>query len=286
MNSLTIIENKAITSLPVLLREIVKAKYDLAIKTISDPSLEVQIKNMIVVAYAEMGLTLDKKNERVVTFLRETLMVDFRKPKYETVSFELIKMFVCAGVRGEYPLFNGQLNTINIRNIHHWINEGLKSEKYKYALKEHQAMIEKEIKREPSIIEKEFLSKKGCLDAFERYKKNKEIPFGAFAYYDVLNDFIGVEYKNTGKKTLVSDPAVRKEITTRLTEKHTKELLREKTKHEKRGNLGVAEGLMSAITADFKNTKSLENLIKAEFLMHFFDQLIKENKTLEFPENT
>lgn len=278
MNSLTIIEKSAIEKMPVQLKQVAQAKFSTPIKFMKPIDLATEVKNLIIVAYTELGITLEKR-EDTITFLRDTLVKDFRMPKYEHISFELIKVFVSNGIRGEYGTFKNQLNTINVQNIHHWIKEGFKSETYKRAQQEFKDMVEKENNPQRSMSEKLMFSKDGCIKAFESYKSSKRMPFAAFAYYDIINDLIGVDYK--GKKTLVTDFEVRKEITTRLTERHTQELLHEREKAVKRGNLSEAEAIMSAITSEFKEGNSLTNLIKAEFLTYYFDQLIKENKPLQ-----
>lgn len=279
MTRLTVIENQAILNIPVQLQPILSARLKIPIKSYSLPALEIQIKNMIIISFTELGIGIEDKND-VITFLRQTLLKDFKGPKYENLSIEVINLFVSNGIRGHYGTFKNQLNTINIQNIYHWINEGLKSEDYKRSILEYNKQLDV---LPGNSIDKAMFSKQSCVNAFKRYKEAGVMPFGSFAYYDIINDLIGSPYLGNREKTLVHDSVIRKEITTRLTEKHTKEMLFEKKKQERRGNIGTAEALIGSITAEFKDSNSLKNLIKHEFLKTYFNQLISENKELELP---
>lgn len=277
--SLLLTERNVISKLPEHYQPIVLAKFSEPIKKMGNLSLATEIRNMVVIAHAELGLNIDSKDD-VISFMVDTLLKDFRAPKYATISIELIKLFVKNGVRGDYGTFKNQMNIVNIQNLHFWISEGLKSEKYKLAQNEFNLILQKESMPEMSEAQKIMFSKESCKRAFETYKKTKEIPFSAFSYYNIINDLIGVEYK--GLKTLITDLEVRKQITNEVREKYTKKLLSEKKRYDKTGDLTISHGIMDAIASDFKTGESLNNLIKAEFLKYYFDKLISEQKELEF----
>lgn len=277
--NLTIIEKNLINALPLHYQPIVVAKYSTPIKSIGDRTLAEGITEMLIVTNAELGLKLEGNNE-VISFLRETLMKDLRAPKFHTVSLELIKHFVGNGVRGEYGTFKNQMNIVNIQNIHYWINEGLKSNAYKQAVAEYNEMLKKENQfSERPVIEKIMFSKDACVKAFEHYKMLKTPPFAAFAYYDIINDLIGVEYK--GVKTLLTDTELRKKITSETRQAYTNTMVYNKKKAEARGNHSLAESIMMEVLNEFKGNKGFQNALKEKFLIAFFDQLINQNKNLE-----
>lgn len=277
INTLTISEKSLIPQLPSHFQPIVAAKYSTPIKSIGDRSLAEGLTEMLIVTNAELGLKLEGNND-VITFLRETLMKDLRAPKFQTVSLDLIKLFVSNGVRGQYGTFKNQMNIVNIQNIHYWINEGLKSEAYKKAIMEYNELLKKEVEPK-SIMSKMMFSKSACVKAFEHYKLIKTPPNAAFAYYDILNELIGVEYK--GFKTLLTDPEKRKAIHAETLEFYTKQMSAVQRKESKRNNLTLAEAIMNEIATEFKGSKGFENLLKERYLLAFFDQLINQNKNLE-----
>lgn len=275
--NLLLAEKNVITLLPEHFQPIVIAKYSEPIKKIGNLSLATEIRNMVVLAHAELGLNIDAKDD-VISFMVDTLLKDFRAPKYSTVSIELIKIFVKNGVRGDYGTFKNQLNIVNIQNIHYWINEGLKSELYKKAIMEYNEILKKEQEPMP-VIDKIMFSKNACIKAFEDYKLLKTPPFASFAYYDIINDLIGIEYK--GFKTLISDSKLREKIINETKEYYTSAMIYNKKKAEAQGHYSFAEAIMSTVSNDFKGDKGFENKLKEKFLTAFFDELITNNKNLE-----
>jgi len=275
--NLLLAEKNVITLLPEHFQPIVIAKYSEPIKKIGNLSLATEIRNMVVLAHAELGLNIDAKDD-VISFMVDTLLKDFRAPKYSTVSIELIKIFVKNGVRGDYGTFKNQLNIVNIQNIHYWINEGLKSELYKKAIMEYNEILKKEQEPMP-VIDKIMFSKNACIKAFEDYKLLKTPPFASFAYYDIINDLIGTEYK--GFKTLISDSKLREKIINETKEYYTSAMIYNKKKAEAQGHYSFAEAIMSTVSNDFKGDKGFENKLKEKFLTAFFDELITNNKNLE-----
>lgn len=275
--NLLLAEKNAIPLLPEQFQPIVLAKYSDPIKKIGNLSLATEIRNMVVIAHAELGLNIDSKDD-VISFMVDTLLKDLRAPKYATISIELVKLFVKNGVRGDYGTFKNQMNIVNIQNIHYWINEGLKSETYKKAISEYNEILKKETEPVP-VIDKILFSKSACIKAFEHYKMFKTAPFAAFAYYDIINELIGFEYN--GIKTLLTDQELRKKITMETKQSYTESMLFNKNKAEKRGNYSLAESIMHDVSNEFKGQKGFENILKEKFLCAFFDQLINQNKNLE-----
>jgi hypothetical protein len=57
-----------------------------------------------------------------------------------------------------------------------------------------------------------------------------------------------------------------------------------KAKCEKMGDISGAERIMNSLLEDKKGLKSYERLIKTNFLKHYFEMLIAENKELRLIE--
>jgi hypothetical protein len=266
--SLTLTENTTISKLPVQMQQIVIAKFQKPIKSIKDFDLATSIKNMLIISHAELGITVEGKDQ-VVSFLRDTLLKDFRGAKYEHISFDLIKLFVSNGIRGEYGTFKNQMNTISIQNIHYWINEGLKSEKYKHALKEFNLKLDEENKQNTVKPMQDGDLMYSCLSAFETYKETGELPsFGAHAYYDIIKRFLNL-------KTLILNEdwqAVKKEAKFNY-------INLTKSKAARKADI---PGMLKKLS--FDGTGQHEFEIKKVGLKFYFDRLIKENKNLEFTD--
>ena len=130
---LRVTEKKAIEGLTESLKPIVTARLNTPISKIKPVDLADAVAAMLVRAYMEMGLNIDT-NSQALTFIKDTLDKDLQGSKYSHLSVDLIGLFVSNGIRGQYGTFHGQLSTINIPNIFHWINSGLKSEDYKNSI--------------------------------------------------------------------------------------------------------------------------------------------------------
>lgn len=128
-------------------------------------------------------------------------------------------------------------------------------------------------------IDKLLFSKESCIRAFQHYKQSKRSPLAAFAYYDIINDLIGIPYKNF--KTLLTDSVQRKEIHDKTLESFITQMSSVHKKEARRGNLSLAESIMLEISNEFKGNKAFENILKEQYLLAFFDKLILENKDLE-----
>lgn len=169
-----------------------------------------------------------------------------------------------------------------LKTVNQWIKTYVNKELRLKAIKNWNLQIEKSETSDKPIIDKIFFSKRGCENAFQRYKDLGLMPAGAFAYYDFINDLIGIEYK--GRKTLIDDLETRKKIIKQTTHEYTNKLLQAKVFEEKKGNMNLSEALMSIVASNFENDIGLINLQKGYFLKHFFNELIKQNKNLIFNE--
>jgi hypothetical protein len=276
MGNLTTVENSAISTLQPVHQQFMVAKFKKPIKDYDDYTLEKGIKNLILVSYAELGLKVDPE-DKVVTFLIETLLKDLRRHKYEHITLEEIQLFISLGLRGELGTFNGQMNTLNVQNLNWWIKKGIESEDRKNAIREFNAKLSKEQTPVIPTIQKVMFSKQACVDAFVMYRDKGVLQFCAFAYYDIINDLIGEPYKGQYEKTLVHDEDARKLIVSECKESIEKDFMPQKIRAEKAGNLNESEAIMGAILGDHGH---LLRRMKAAFLKYYFDQLIKEGKEL------
>lgn len=277
--NLTVIENKAIQALPVTLQPYVAVRFKKPLKDYDNFDLEMEIKNMLVIAFSELGITTSASDQGVLTFLRETLIRDFRRAKFAHLTFEEIRLYVSNGIRGDYGTFNNQLNTINIQNIHYWIKRGLESDERKRALEafNQQVALEDHQRSEVPLQVKIQRSIESILNAFDYYRENGKIQFCGFAYYDILNDLIGEDYK--GRKTLVTDPATRKAIFEKSEEAFLADLRKKKFKAEASGNNNAAEQI-GEIMANVRESATLQNKQKELLLGAYFDKLIANNTDL------
>lgn len=129
--NLTVIENKAIAQLPVSLQEFVTAKFKPQIQALKESELEARISALVMRTLAEAGVK-DANDNKVVTFIRETLLEDLRGPRFSKLTFEEIELSFKKGVRHEYGPFMG----VNIQTIHFWLKSFLNSKEREIAIKE------------------------------------------------------------------------------------------------------------------------------------------------------
>jgi len=129
--SLLKIENRAISEISSVHQEYILTRFNLVIKRYSDEILEEKILNVIIKTLFSAGVK-DSNDSKVITFLRENLLIDLKKPKYNHLTFEEFELAMYKGVRREYGIYMG----VNIQTIHSWLNEFINSQERKNALKE------------------------------------------------------------------------------------------------------------------------------------------------------
>lgn len=129
--NLTVIENKVIANMPVSLQEFVTAKFRPQIQSIREPELALKVSALVMRTLTEAGVK-DAGDNKVVTFLRETLLKDLQNPKFSKLTFEEIELALKKGVRHEYGPFMG----VNVQTIHFWIKSFLGSKEREAAIKE------------------------------------------------------------------------------------------------------------------------------------------------------
>lgn len=276
---LTVSESNALDQVPATLQDFVRARLAPPIRSLSDFELEAALTFMIPNAYLEMGLA-NSSDSKVVTHLRETLAKDLRRASFEMLTLGEVQLFISRGIRGEYGTFRGQLNSLNIPNIHYWIRSGAQSRERAEATKEFNRLLDAQLKTsEVPLHLKVERSKQGLLNLFARYKETGQMDHVGFAYYDVLLDLKGVDYK--GFRTLVTDEQVRKSITKEIKSNLEKKYTAEKHKAEKKGDLTLAASI-GEFMGRLDDENEFKNKVKERFLKHYFDELIKKGEYLKF----
>lgn len=288
--NLTVVEKNQIPNIPLHYQPYVIAKFQTPMKRHSDMEIEFAVKSILGRAYAELGISTGTSD--VLSFMRETLLKDFRTPKFENLTLELVSLFISNGIRGEYGSFKNQMNTINIQNIHYWISKGLESQKYLEAMKEfNRKLAESEIK-EPSIEEKTARSKQALKNLFQKYRESGDLGMTPWAYYSALCDLIGTRVAYRAKdgseafyKTLFTDPVLRhkldaqgeKEYKDSIAGKSNPDDIYSRSRKKDESEMEMARIITSALSKE----DGLVNKKKEVALRYYFDQLIQEGKELD-----
>lgn len=228
-----------------------------------------EIYNIIKVAEFDSGFTkLHDDDLLVLAKSTYDLIID----RYPNLTIQEFKVACKSGVLDVYGDWKGMC----LKTIAFWINSYLNTEGRIKAIKEWNAKLENKTSNIPVAAILEF-NKQGALRAFQTYKSTGRLPIGAFAYYDLINEMIGSDYK--GIKTLVPDPEEREKICKEVLQIKINIALEEKKIAERKGNYRNAENLIEAIMNGFKGNMEKER--KTAFLKSFFDSLIKQNKPLQ-----
>lgn len=264
-------EIQAMELLQVSQRPFIMAVMDSRIVNLTPVDAGKEIYKILKVIEMDSGLT--RIHDDDIAILAKSTH-DIVNSNYKGLTVSEFRTACKNGVIGAY----GEWFGFCLKSVVKWIEGYVTLDARKQAIKDWNDKLEREKFSEKPLVEKMFFSKQACIKTFEYYRKYKEEPFGAFSYYDILNELIGVEFK--GHKTLVTDPEVRKKIFAECLEKHNRGLTSQKKKKESSGDFKVAEAIMSIVASDHQNSNGLVNLQKAALLKHFFDQLIKEKKEL------
>jgi hypothetical protein len=276
---MNLIENKAISEIPAAYQELIRAKINHpAISSMGDYELEVSLKNIVMVSYAEMGLK-DSVDTQTATFLRQTLMKDFKRIPFCNATVQEIELFISRGLRGEYGTFKGQLNVINVQNIHHWVRSGLTSKDRELAMKEFNKKLQEQETVQLTEEQKFEILKAGARKRFLDYKEGGNLGIGAYVIYDTINKIKGVE-TSTGKKSLITDPQTREKVWKECKVELERKYSQEKRKAERGGNHTLAGSISEFMVSD-STQGELHMRCKEKFLRIYFDSLISNGKTLE-----
>jgi len=273
------IELDILKSFPEEQQEFIKAKFSPPIHSLRSSDFENKLLSIIEDAFKANGSS--NKDTSVIEHIFEQLKKDFQRPKFKAIGIGQIELACYKGARKEYHK-QGEFFAVNVTAFHSWIDSYLRSKENTEALNQFLLKTKETTyqTRSTTTIDQVMFSKQAIQDSFKRYKESGNMPLAAHAYYNILNELIGVEFN--GKKTLVPDHDARKKIAKEVEENLTTSSLKAKDRAERIGNLTQAEILMGMITSEFSEASTLVNEIKKAFLKHYFDELIKKNEELVF----
>lgn len=261
----------AIHSLPSIKQSFILALMDSKIATMEKVNAGNSIYEIVKISEFDSGIGKYDNDDLIVL---SKSIYDLIIDRYQTLTITEFKKACKYGVINTYGDWQGMC----LKTFNQWIKGYLNAEQRVTAIKEWNAKIAKSETSDVPVKSRIEFSKQSAIKAFEHYKLTKEMPLSPSSYYDVINEFIGIEYK--GKKTLITDPETRKKIVAECEELHTKMAMGLKKKSETNGHFNEAEKLIEVII-DPKGQKTLERMIKAAFLKQYFNQLIESGKEME-----
>lgn len=267
-------ENNLIKKLPEHLQPYVVARYTKPIIQCTDYELQATCLTSVQDA-VNANERLGKDNSAVITNLYEQLAKDLRKPKFRAITLEEVTEALFRGARKEY----GDFFAVNIGTIHGWIDAYLKSKERLEAINQFILLSNEGLTTDKPRMLTVQEDIEGCKKLFERYRNSGNLDQLAFAYYDFINERVGVLVDS--RKTLVPDPKVRQDILEKTEGALLESLLDERKRLEKRGFMGDARSITQKIEMGFKGDKLLKNRQKQMALKWYFDTLIKEGRELE-----
>ena len=272
---LTASEIKGLETLPNDKKTIIQAMIDKKVLSGLKEDGVSFVFEVIKVTEINSGLTkLDNKDLTALAFS----VYDLINENFKNLTHLELKTACKNGVIGNY----GQWFGMCLKTFNEWIKAYLNAEVRKQAIKDWNLAVEKSQFSDKPIVNLDLFNKESCLRAFENYKNTGNMPMAAFAYYDTINDLIGVDYN--GKKSLITDKAARKHLVSISEEEYQKMALNSKKRAEINGNFGAGETIMDALLTDVRALKSFERITKFNFLKYYFDYLIKNNIQLDFTE--
>lgn len=272
-NQLLVSEKNAITSLPLSLQEFAMARQEPPINTLKPNEVKRACAEVLTKASFDMGSPMANEAQ-VLKFQTEALFLELGG-KFGNMTLSELRSAFNKGIRGEFGQFFGMCPATYNKFIKSYFELPARGQ----AQIEYLNLLAGLKTTEVPIQIKTDISKNGCLRIFKIYKETGKFELFPWKYYDMLNDLIGVEYK--GFKTLITDPAKRKEIFEKTEGEYKKQLLQEKERAEKRGRLSDAEAIKSRIAMGFENDEPLKNKQKTLMLKMYFDGLIANGKELE-----
>jgi hypothetical protein len=215
-----------------------------------------------------------QKQAQVLKFQTEAFFKEIRG-KFRQFTIPELKEAFRRGVRGEA----GQYFGLCPKTYHQFMEWYFELEERvtawnKYLNSGEQDQEQKPIKFSPAQW-REF-----ALAAFNNYKldPDRDSPNKGYSasIYDAINDLIGVEIPHSKRgtvKTLVADPVTRKELQ-----------ISTKIEYQDFKNNAVKSGLVKKEDcAQFDQGPLYGRLLKKNYLLYFFDQLLKEGRTLDLP---
>lgn len=254
----------SIDKLPVSLQSFAKARIgQKAIKDLTPIQVAKICEEVIVRAFAEagqIGIT-----QEILLFQKQTL-IDELKGRFGVLTPDEVKESFRLGIRGESGPYFGLCAKTYHQFLKYYFELPQRAEAMKAFLS-----ITNEVKlltSEPSPEQKEQIMKGASINAFNEYKASKKLPFVCRPIYDFLKSKGLINWSESEKK----------EMSAYVKERYKSDLLEQKTKGEisSRDFRNIVENL------DGEKNKRLINKAKTEGLKRYFDNLIKNNQTIDF----
>lgn len=283
-NNLTRTDIELINSLPASINEYVWLRQERAISALNImewKSYSTQVVTMANFDDPQHNVRVtDSYLEAQALQLREEFE-KYKKFKELTVA-ELIEAFK-RGIRGEAGKYYG-LNPKTFHLFIRWFYEhpDRQASWVKYKEKLDAADLARGLSEEQKMVN----SKNSIRVLFENYKNTQQLGTCPWFYYGALCDIIGieVEYKPGKKyKTLFEDPAIRSEVNAVAEKEYQETQEFEQVEEDSIYQKGRADmvAMNRIIIEKMNKDDALTRLKKVAALRRYFDDLIKENKTLQ-----
>jgi len=267
MNQLVTQELKRIESLPTALIPFVKARQGTPVNRMGVNEAKSALVDVLTEASFDAGQSMADDKE-ILFFQTEGLFKEF-SGEFGTMTITEVRRAFKLGIRGE----SGQWFGFCPKTYHQFLKHYFYLPERSKAQTEYLNLLDG-LKRisAPTVLDPKK-DREGLVKYFEEYQTTGKLGFFAFAYYEEIKKLLGV-------KSLISVEVYR-EIRKNTEAKRRNELLSEKVRCEKRGDLGAAEAIMSVVASGLTEDQVLVNKQKELALKHYFDSLIKEGKHLK-----
>lgn len=235
-----------------------------SIKDLHEAQVKQSCSEIINLCFVESG-QIKQATSEMLAFNRDALFNEL-KGKFKDLTLEELKEAFKMGVRGEFGDYFG----LCAATYHKWIKSYFERPERAEAMRVFLS-ITNEVKlltSEPSPEQKEQIMKGASINAFNEYKASKKLPFVCRPIYDFLKSKGLINWSESEKK----------EMSAYVKERYKSDLLEQKTKGEisSRDFRNIVENL------DGEKNKRLINKAKTEGLKRYFDNLIKNNQTIDF----
>lgn len=270
---LTAIELSSIEALPVARKSFILAKTGQKLALAEKVGAQESVYQTLKLAEIQSGLSKIENEDLILLAKQAYALILDRYPAMTSLEFQAACRL---GVVETY----GQWYGMCLKSVNQWVKGYFADPEYMAAVKDWNKAIESQtlkLAESPEFIKLEN-SKKGLKNLFARYQETGRLDMLSFAYYDILNDLVGVELR--GNKTLVTDPEIRKSIFEGVKTEMEFKYKEQKVRAEKRGDLTQAT-LIGELLSRLDGEGEYHRRCKEKLLQAYFDNLITKCKTLE-----
>lgn len=260
MNLPTVKEKEAFSKLPDGLKSFAEARIEPPVKNINDLKLKKECLDIITISYSEQGQF--NIESQILTHQTKALYDELRShSKFRELTLTEVKNAFRVGIRGESGPFFGMC----AKTYHQFLKHYYEKPERTNAMNEYLKLISITNKEELSPEEKSKRNKESCLWFFNEYKTNKTLPAGHYSLYNTLWD-LGLLRLPLEQKTAIK---------TKITKEYTKAMESAK----KRGRVSIKQ--LKDILENLESNPTLKGMLRKEAIIQYFDELLKNNKSLE-----